>query len=62
MTLWDPVGYPVRIPDPTSGLGNPFDEATLTLTLTGSAVFVSASGRRLDLVAHPGPKEVFDCY
>lgn len=61
-TLWDVVGYPGRFPNPPRGIGNPVDEGSITLVLARSAVLQSASGLRLDLVPHSGPKDVFVCY
>lgn len=67
-SLWDPTG---QVPAPRGGGGNiapqtgiddPFDQGTITLTGPDSAVFIAASGVRLDLVPHPGPKDVMVCY
>jgi hypothetical protein len=61
-TLWDPVGYPGRFPNPPREVGNPIDQGTITVTGAGTAMFVAASGTRIDLEAHAGPKDVLVCY
>jgi hypothetical protein len=70
-SLWDPVSVPAPprgVGDPNAGIAartgvaDPFDEGAITLTGIGSAVFVAASGVRIDLVPHPGPKDVMVCY
>jgi hypothetical protein len=73
-SLWDPAGPPV--PGAGGGAGggggpnlapeavfaDPMDEGSITLTGFDRAVFVGASGARLDLVPHRGPKDVMVCY
>lgn len=66
--LWDVAGQ-VPAPRggggdiaPQTGIDDPFDQGTITLTGLDRAVFIAASGVRLDLVPHPGPKDVMVCY
>ena len=68
-SLWDQAGPTVPAPRggggdiaPQTGIDDPFDQGTITLTGIDRAVFIAASGVRLDLVPHPGPKDVMVCY
>lgn len=67
-SLWDPTGQVPAPPAgggdiaPQTGIDDPLDQGTITLTGPDSAAFTAASGVRLDLVQHPGPKDVMVCY
>ena len=66
-SLWDQAEPTVPAPRgggniaPQTGIDDPFDQGTITLTGIDRAVFIAASGVRLDLVAHRGPKDVVVC-